>query len=59
MFEINIPDAYLWMTEGSKNRKQQFIKYVTRYIKKSYPELELVEIRGMRAICKKRGIENG
>lgn len=54
-YEIPIPHCYLFITEGMSNRKERFYKYVKGYLKQSYPDLELVDIKGMTAICKRRG----
>lgn len=53
-YKIPIPDCYIWMTEGYENRGRLFKKYVHYYIKKSYPEIELVKIQGMTAICERK-----
>ena len=51
LHEISIPECYLWMTEGADNRKQLFTRYVGGYIEKNYPDLKLISIKGMTAIC--------
>lgn len=54
MHEIHIPFPYLWLTAGMENRDQRFRQYVRGYLNKSYPDMELVKIEGMTAICRKR-----
>lgn len=51
---VTIPDMYVWMTEGASNRGMFFKSYVEGYLAKSYPELQLVKIEGMTAICERR-----
>jgi hypothetical protein len=55
MVKIDIPPAYLHITEGTRDRGKLFKKYVSGYIARSYPELRLVRIEGMKAICERRG----
>ncbi|MEH7236780.1 hypothetical protein [Bacillus sp. JJ1562] len=52
--EVTIPQCYVLMTEGMSERGLKFKAYVQGYIKASYPELELVKIDGMKAICKRK-----
>jgi len=52
---VDIPDCYVWMTEGARNRPSLFKRYVIGYLKITHPELELIKIDGMKAVCKKRG----
>lgn len=53
-YEVAIPHCYVWMTAGSNNRKALFIKYVEGYISSSFPDLRLVRIQGMKAICERK-----
>lgn len=52
--ELTIPEHYVWMTEGYKNRTKLFKQYVDGYIRNSYPNLTLVRIEKMKAICERR-----
>lgn len=54
MIKVTIPDIYVWMTEGASNRGALFKSYVECYIAKSRPDLRLVKIEGMTAICEGR-----
>ncbi len=51
---IPIPYCYVWMVKPYDNRKTMFKRYVQGYLKKSYPEMTLVKIEGMTAICERR-----
>ncbi|MGR6115744.1 hypothetical protein ACTHHL_04020 [Aeribacillus composti] len=51
---VGIPDCYVWLTEGARNRPSIFKRYVKGYLSKVHPELELVRIEGMKAICRKK-----
>ncbi|WP_170292787.1 hypothetical protein [Metabacillus idriensis] len=53
-YEVPIPYCYLWMTEGVMNRVEVFKGYVIGYLKSSEPDMELIRIEGMKAICKKK-----
>ncbi|WP_035346719.1 DUF6906 family protein [Halalkalibacter hemicellulosilyticus] len=52
--KIPIPHDYKWMTEGYENRAALFKKYVLGYLAKSHPELTLIRIEGMTAICERK-----
>jgi len=52
---ISIPYCYVWMTEGCHDRSRLFKKYVSKWIKRSHPELHMKHIKGMKAICERRG----
>ncbi|AVO22609.1 hypothetical protein ACTHHL_12095 [Aeribacillus composti] len=51
---VDIPDCYVWLTEGARNRPSLFKRYVIGYLKITHPELELIKIDGMKAVCKKK-----
>ena len=51
---VSIPDCYVWLTEGARNRPSLFKRYVIGYLKITHPELELVRIEGMKAVCRKK-----
>ncbi|MGG3665191.1 hypothetical protein [Bacillus gobiensis] len=51
---VQIPYCYVWLTEGYQDRKKLFRQYVQGYIKKNEPDLQLVRIEGLTAICKKK-----
>ncbi|WP_157911711.1 hypothetical protein [Alteribacter populi] len=53
--KIILPHHYVWMTDGANDRPRLFRKYIERYLAKSNPELKLIKIEGMTAICEKRG----
>lgn len=56
--EISIPFIYIGLTAGCKTREDRvdlFNRYVQGYIERSYPELNFIEIKGMKAICEKKG----
>jgi hypothetical protein len=52
--EVEIPHIYLELTKGYSTRGTMFKKYVMSYIKRNYPELTLVKIEGMKAICERK-----
>ena len=54
VYRLLIPYCYVWMSEHSKNRKELFKRYVQGYIKNYHPEVVLVKIEGMTAICERR-----
>lgn len=51
---VPIPYCYVWLTKGYHDRKKLFRQYVQGYIKKNEPDLQLVRIEGMEAICTKK-----
>lgn len=53
-YKIQIPVVYVNLTKGSKDRVRLFKKYVLGYLKKTYPEMELIKIEGMYAVCESR-----
>jgi len=53
--KIDIPPVYLTLTGDSKDRGKLFKKYVVGYLAVSFPELQLIKIEGMKAICERRG----
>lgn len=54
MEAVYIPDCYLWMTEGYHSRSKLFKQYVEGYIRNYNPQLKLIKIDGMKAICERR-----
>ncbi|PRS09021.1 hypothetical protein C6X95_18500 [Bacillus pumilus] len=50
---VPIPFCYVWMTEGAPNRSELFRNYVEGYIKRTEPNLQLVRIDGMTALCER------
>lgn len=52
--EVIIPSCYVWMTKGSARRADLFKQYVIGYLAKVYPDMELVRISGMIALCVKK-----
>jgi hypothetical protein len=56
--EVGIPEEYLWMTAGYRNREKMFRAYVKGYISQNYPKLQFVRIQGMIAICERKEITN-
>jgi hypothetical protein len=52
--KIDIPPVYLHLTAGYENRGKLFKRYVAGYIARSYPELKLVKIEGLKAFCERR-----
>ncbi|KMM38612.1 hypothetical protein AB986_04875 [Alkalihalobacillus macyae] len=51
---IPIPLHYLSVIKHIQNKQTQklyFKSYVTKYIKKNYPELTFERIKGMNALC--------
>jgi len=54
MYRIPIPVVYVDLTKGSKDRGRLFKKYVHNYLKRTYPEMRLIKIEGMTAICERR-----
>jgi len=55
MIKVAIPFCYKWMTEGASNRAELFRAYVEGYLRASEPNLYLVRISGMTALCKQKG----
>lgn len=55
LFKVTIPHCYVWMTAGANNRGVLFKKYVEDYLKKTDPDLKLIKIEGMIAICERSG----
>lgn len=53
-YPIAIPNDYVWMSKANKDRGQLFRHYVRGYLKRYHPELTLVNIQGMIAICERR-----
>ena len=53
-YQIPIPVVYVSLTKGSKDRGRLFKKYVLGYLKRTYPEMRLIKIEGMTAICERR-----
>ncbi len=53
IYKIPIPQFYIWLTQGYSKRGQMFRSYVKGYLAKSYPDLKLVKIKGMIAICER------
>lgn len=51
-----IPQEYVWLTEGHKNRAKRFREYVEAYVD-TYG-LKLVKIEGMKAICEPKNKDN-
>ena len=61
-YEIHIPHCYVWMTKDIPNRVDrvaQFNRYVKGYLAKVHPDMQLVKISKMIAICEKREDERG
>jgi hypothetical protein len=56
LIKIDIPPAYLHITAGYKNRGKLFKRYVDGYIERSYPELRLIRIEGMKALCERKEV---
>ncbi len=54
IYKISIPSCYVWMTKGSSMRADLFKRYVIGYLAKAYPEMDLVRISGMTALCIKK-----
>ncbi len=52
-YKIPIPNCYLGLTAGYPNRSKLFKKYVEGYLAKSFPEMRLIRISGMTAICER------
>ncbi|WP_157049674.1 hypothetical protein [Thalassobacillus sp. C254] len=53
-YAVTIPYCYVWLTKGYENRGVLFKHYVESYVKRTYPEMELVKIQGMKAIVRRR-----
>ncbi|WP_078430459.1 DUF6906 family protein [Alkalihalobacterium alkalinitrilicum] len=53
IYKIPIPQCYIWMSEGYSNRGILFKRYVEGYIAKSFPDMRLIRISGMTAICER------
>lgn len=53
-YKMQIPVVYVSLTKGSKDRARLFKKYVLGYLKRTYPEMKLVKIDGMYAVCERR-----
>jgi len=53
-YRVGIPDCYVWMTEGRRNRGELFKRYVIGYVARYHHDMELVKIQGTVAICQKR-----
>jgi hypothetical protein len=54
LIKIDIPPVYLHITAGYENRGILFKRYVAAYIAQNYPELRLIRIEGMKAICERK-----
>ncbi|GIN67644.1 hypothetical protein J41TS2_30650 [Bacillus sonorensis] len=55
MIKVTIPFCYKWLTEGAPNRAKLFRTYVEGYLRTSEPNLYLVRISGMTALCNRKG----
>ncbi|MDQ0299677.1 hypothetical protein J2S78_002097 [Salibacterium salarium] len=53
-YYVPIPGFYVGLTEGCEDRGRLFKQYVQGYIKRTYPEMNLIKIEGMTAICERR-----
>lgn len=53
-YEVAIPECYVWMTKDSKDRAKLFKRYVIGYLAKTHPDLRLVKIKGLVAICERK-----
>jgi hypothetical protein len=57
LIKIDIPPVYMHITKDIQDRERRgnlFKRYVIGYLAVSYPELRLIKIEGMKAICEKR-----
>ncbi|TES56165.1 hypothetical protein E2L07_05620 [Halalkalibacterium halodurans] len=56
-YHVEIPKLYLWMVDEVEDRSKKellFKRYVKGYLAKSHPEMQLVRISQMTAVCTKR-----
>ncbi|SFM44376.1 hypothetical protein SAMN04488054_15121 [Salibacterium qingdaonense] len=53
-YRIPIPGSYVGLTKDCEDRGRLFKQYVQGYINKTYPEMKLLKIEGMTAICEKK-----
>ncbi|WP_255301528.1 hypothetical protein [Bacillus sp. AFS040349] len=54
--EVTIPHCYLWMTEYIRDRDKRaelFNEYVKGYVQLHDPDLKLIRIEKMKAICER------
>lgn len=57
VIEVIIPHCYIWMTEHIRDRNKRtelFNKYVEGYVKLHNPDLKIVRIEQMKAICERK-----
>ncbi|WP_278072074.1 hypothetical protein [Bacillus subtilis] len=54
MIKVSIPFCYKWLAEGAPNRAQLFRAYVEGYLRTNEPDLRLVRISGMTALCERK-----
>lgn len=52
--EVDILLEHYFLAKDAPNKKEYFTSLVQGYISLYFPELELVAIKGMKAICKKK-----
>ena len=58
IYLVNIPSCYVWMTQDSADRAALFRRYVIGYLAVAHPDLQLVRISGMKAICARKEIQH-
>ncbi|MED4172347.1 hypothetical protein P4631_07780 [Halalkalibacterium halodurans] len=58
-YRVAIPDIYLWMVEDIQDRHKKgrtFKRYVSSYLAIAHPDMKLIKIDGMKAVCKKKEV---